>query len=140
MRRDRLPAVSALLLFLAPAAQGAPEPIPVATPAGRKESVSFAKEVADILAARCVGCHSAALAENKLNLEEVAGMLKGGKRGPAVVPGKAEESLLFKMAAHRVEPVMPPKDKKDAKPLTPEELGLIKLWIDAGAKDDSAEE
>ena len=34
---------------------------------------------------------------------------------------------------------MPPKDKKDAKPLTPEELGLLKLWIDAGAKDDSAE-
>ena len=35
---------------------------------------------------------------------------------------------------------MPPKDKKDAKPLTPEELGLLKLWIDAGAKDDSAED
>ena len=34
---------------------------------------------------------------------------------------------------------MPPKDKKDQKPLTPEELGLLKLWIDAGAKDDSAE-
>ena len=66
-------------------------------------------------------------------------MLKGGKRGPAIVPGKADESLLFKMAAHRVEPVMPPKDKKDQKPLTPEELGLLKLWIDAGAKDDSAE-
>ena len=41
------------------------------------------------------------------------------------------------MAAHRAEPVMPPKEKKDETPLTPEELGLIKLWIDAGAKDDS---
>ena len=78
----------------------------------RKEPVSYAKEVADILDAKCVGCHSGALAENKLNLEDVAGMLKGGKRGPAIVPGKADESLLFKMAAHRVEPVMPPKDKK----------------------------
>ena len=46
-------------------------------------------------------------------------MLKGGKHGPAIVPGKADESLLFKMAAHRVEPVMPPKDKKEQKPLTP---------------------
>jgi WD40 repeat protein len=92
-----------------------------------------------VLAAKCVGCHSEALAENKLNLEEVSGMLKGGKRGPALVPGKADESLLFKMAAHRVEPVMPPKEKKDAKALTSEELGLIKTWIDAGAKDDSAE-
>ena len=34
---------------------------------------------------------------------------------------------------------MPPADKKDAKPLTPDELGLLKLWIEAGAKDDSAE-
>ena len=58
----------------------------------------------------------------------------------AIKPGQAEDSLLFKMAAHRVEPVMPPVDKKDAKPLTPEELGLLKLWIDAGAKDDSAEQ
>ena len=46
-------------------------------------------------------------------------MLKGGKHGPAIVPGKADESLLFKMAAHRVEPVMPPKDKKDAEAAHP---------------------
>jgi hypothetical protein len=44
------------------------------------------------------------------------------------------------MAAHRIEPVMPPKDKKGVAPLTPEELGLIKLWIDAGARDDSDED
>jgi WD40 repeat protein len=113
-------------------------PIPVAVP-DRKAPVSYAKEVAEILDAKCTGCHGGALAENKLNLEDVAGMLKGGKRGPAVVPGKAEESLLFKLASHRAEPSMPPKDKKDQKPLTPEELGVLKLWIDAGAKDDSAE-
>ena len=105
----------------------------------RKEPVSYAKEVADILEDKCVGCHGAALAENRLNLESVAGMLKGGKRGPAIVPGKADESLLFTMAAHRVEPVMPPKDKPANKPLDPAELGLLKLWIDAGARDDSAE-
>ncbi|MDR3636139.1 MAG: hypothetical protein P4L84_20220 [Isosphaeraceae bacterium] len=119
-------------------ASAAPEPIKVAVPS-RKEPVSYAKDVADLLDGKCTGCHSTALAENKLNMEDVAGMLKGGKRGPAIVPGKADQSLLFKMAAHQVEPVMPPKDKKDQKPLTPEELGLIKLWIDAGAKDDSAE-
>lgn len=126
--------LAALLLTAA----DAPTPIPVSVPT-RKEPVSYANEVADVLDAKCVGCHSSALAESKLNLEEVAGMLKGGKHGPAIVPGKADESLLLKMAAHRVEPVMPPKDKKGNPPLTPEELGLIKLWIDAGAKDDSSE-
>ncbi len=113
-----------------------PKPIEVNVPK-RSAPVSYAKDVADLLDAKCAGCHGAALAENKLNMETVAGMLKGGKRGPSIRPGKADESLLFKMAAHRVEPVMPPKDKKDLKPLTPEELGLLKLWIDAGAKDDS---
>jgi WD40 repeat protein len=113
-----------------------PTPIAVTIPA-RKEPVSYAKEVADILDAKCVGCHNGALAESKLNLEDVAGMLKGGKRGPAIVAGKADQSLLFQLAAHRAEPPMPPPDKKDQTPLTPEELGLLKLWIDTGAKDDS---
>jgi WD40 repeat protein len=114
----------------------APTPIAIVAP-DRTEPVSFAEEVADILAAKCTGCHSAALAESKLNIEDVAGMLKGGKRGPAIVAGKADDSLLFRLAAHRAEPVMPPKQKKDQVPLTPEELGLLKRWIDGGAKDDS---
>jgi WD40 repeat protein len=112
------------------------KPIAVKTPE-RKEPVSYTNELADILADRCVGCHGEALAENKLSLENVPAMLKGGKRGPALVPGKASESLLFRMAAHQVEPVMPPQDKPGNSPMTGEELGLLKLWIDAGAKDDS---
>ncbi|GAC1470143.1 MAG: hypothetical protein NVSMB9_14940 [Isosphaeraceae bacterium] len=115
-----------------------PTPIPVSVPT-RKEPVSYAKDVVEVLSAKCVSCHSDVLAENQLNMEEVAGMLKGGKGGPAIVPGKADESLLFKMASHRVRPVMPPEKKKDAKALSPDELGLLKLWIDAGARDDSEE-
>ena len=79
------------------------------------------------------------LAEKGLNLESVAGMLKGGKRGPAIVRGKADVSLMFKMAAHRVEPVMPPEDKPANKPMTSLELGLLQTWINQGATDDSEE-
>jgi WD40 repeat protein len=127
---------SLLAVFLISA--DGPQPIAVAVPA-RDKPVSYSKEVSDILDAKCVGCHGAGLIEGKLSMEDVAGLLKGGKHGPAISPGKSDESLLFKMASHRVEPVMPPVDKKDAKPLTPEELGLLKLWIDSGAKDDSAD-
>lgn len=117
-----------------------PTPIEVKAPDRREQGpVSYAGEVAGILGDKCAGCHGSALTESKLNMEEVAGMLKGGKHGPAIVPGKADESLLFRMAAHRVDPVMPPKDKPGNSPLTPEELGILKLWIDAGARDDSAE-
>src|SRR5690242_18973122 len=74
----RLPSLPLAALFLAalPSSSPAgPTPIPVAVPT-RNEPVSYAKDIADILAAKCVGCHSDALAENKLNIEEVAGMLK----------------------------------------------------------------
>lgn len=116
----------------------ADDAIAVAVPK-REKPVSYGREIADVLDAKCAGCHGAGLAESKLNMETVAGMLKGGKHGPAIVPGKADESLLFKMAAHRVKPFMPPAEKKDLQPLTPAELGLLKLWIDSGAKDDSSE-
>ena len=109
------------------------KPIAVAVP-NRNEPVSYSQEIADILDAKCVGCHSGALSESKLNLEDVPGMLKGGKKGSAIVAGKADESLLFKLALRTGSPVMPPKDKKDQSPLTPDELGLLKLWIDAGAR------
>ncbi len=125
-----------LVVALFALAADPPKPIEVKLPK-RPAPVSYAQDVADVLDAKCAGCHGSALAEKGLNMESVAGMLKGGKRGPALRPGKADDSLLFKMAAHRVDPVMPPKEKKDLKPLTPDELGVLKQWIDAGAKDDS---
>jgi len=62
-------------------------------------------------------------------------MLKGGELGPAIVPGKASESLLFQSAIHDSDSEMPPKGNKvGAVNLSPEELALLKLWIDQGAK------
>ncbi len=114
------------------------KPIPVKeTQSGIK--VSYSLQIADLLENKCTGCHGSVLAEKRLSLESVADMLKGGKSGPAIVRGKADESLMFKMAAHRIQPVMPPKDKPANKPMTSVELGLLKTWIDSGAKDDSDE-
>jgi len=103
----------------------------------RDKPVSYVLEILDILDEKCLGCHNTALAENGLNMEEIAGLLEGGDSGPAIVPGNAEGSLLFRLAAHRAEPFMPPVEEEQLKPLTPEELGLLKLWIDQGAKDDT---
>ncbi len=101
--------------------------------------MSYSREIAELLEDKCTGCHGSVLAEKGLVLESVAGMLKGGKRGPAVVRGKADLSLVFTMAAHRIRPVMPPEDKPANKPMTSVELGLLKLWINEGAVDDSEE-
>jgi hypothetical protein len=64
-----------------------------------------------------------------LDVRERAALLKGGKRGPAIVPGKAEESLLYKAVRRDGELQMPPG--KTA--LTPAEVGAIRDWINKGA-------
>lgn len=101
------------------------------------QTISYAETISEILFDKCVGCHSEALAENGLNMEEFEGLMTGGRTGPAVVPGKSDESLIYLLSAHRQAPAMPPIEKADLKPLTPEELGLLKRWIDDGAKNDT---
>lgn len=107
------------------------KPIPVA-PLDRKDSVTYEKDVAPIFAAKCQVCHAGNLTEGKFDLGTHAGLMKGGKKGPAVVPGKAEESRLWLMSSHRIKPIMPPKTEDN--PLTPQEVAVLKLWIDQGAK------
>jgi hypothetical protein len=52
-----------------------------------------------ILENRCAACHGQAQASG-LDLRQRETILRGGKRGPAVVPGKPDESLLYKAIAH----------------------------------------
>ncbi len=100
----------------------------------RSKPVEFSTEIAPILRANCIACHHEKKATGGLNLESPQTILKGGEQGPAVVPGKSTESLLLKVAAHQQESIMPPPDNiVGAKPLTPAQLGLLKLWIDQGA-------
>lgn len=98
------------------------------------QPVDFQSEVLPVLRRNCIACHNSAKAENHLVLETPQSILKGGESGPAVVPKHALESLLLIAAAHLDDPMMPPPDNTvKAANLTPNELGLIKLWIDQGA-------
>jgi WD40 repeat protein len=103
----------------------------------REGDVDFEKEILPIFRRNCLACHSATEAQSDLVLESPQSILKGGSEGPAVVVGKSAESLLLKLASRSKEPHMPPPDNDvKAKALTPQELGLIKLWIDQGAKGE----
>jgi WD40 repeat protein len=100
----------------------------------RDKPVDFEAEVLPVLRRNCIACHNGTKSEDHLILETPQTILKGGDSGPAVVPKKSSESLLLKAAAHLDDPTMPPPDNNvKAVPLTPDELGLIKLWIDQGA-------
>ena len=80
----------------------------------------------------CVECHASGDAENNLILENHASLMKGGDAGSPVVPGKSADSLLMKSIEGRDKvKIMPPGKKKK---LEASELGVIKEWIDGGAK------
>ena len=107
----------------------------------RTTPVDFGKEIMPILKRNCVACHHKAEAEGGLVLESLAAMMKGGDSGPAVVGKDSAGSLLLSRATGEEEPLMPPEDNSvGASPLTPEELGLLQLWIEQGAVGSDAEE
>lgn len=90
----------------------------------------FEREVRPIFAARCAACHSA---ETKpaggLRVDDRRGLLTGGASGPAVVPGKPEESLLLRRTAHDAKRRMP----AEGEPLTDAQRDAIARWIADGA-------
>lgn len=107
--------------------------LPIAAPA---QTVDYTKQIAPLLEQYCVDCHSADDADGEFALDTFAALMKGGEEGAAVLAGKANDSLLVKFLEGRSgrggkNEFMPP-GKRDK--LKPEEIALIKAWIDAGAK------
>lgn len=115
-------------------------PLPIAD-LKRSEPVNFAREIHPLLKRNCLACHNTTKAKADLNLESPEMMRKGGETGPALVPGKSAESLLLKSAAHLDEDLVmpPPGNKVKAANLTPDELALLRLWIDQGAPGEGVE-
>ncbi|HEV7406457.1 MAG TPA: c-type cytochrome domain-containing protein [Chthoniobacteraceae bacterium] len=130
------PRFASLLLAATVAASAADKgPLPIAD-VQRKEPVNFDRDLLPFLNDNCLACHCKTTTKGGLNMETPELMLKGGETGPGIVPKKAMESLVLQAAAHLESDLsMPPRDNKaKAKNLTPEQLGLLKLWIDQGAK------
>src|SRR2546430_1864148 len=96
------------------------------------------KQVQPIFAKHCLSCHDAKEAEGKLVMETYASLMKGGEDGAAIIPGKADESPLIQQVEHKEKPFMPPPKKGDR--LSPEEIALLRRWIDSGAPGPPAGE
>jgi hypothetical protein len=94
--------------------------------------VSFSKDIQPILQNSCWKCHGAAIQLSKLDLRTREAALKGGDHGPSLVPGKAEESRLFRLVSGLEKPAMPMDGK-----LSPEQIAAIKDWIEQGAPWDN---
>lgn len=91
----------------------------------------YQRDIKPMLARQCVLCHGPTALKGKLLLDTAAGARKGGEHGPAIVPGKPDESLLLQViqGQHREVGRMPLKRP----PLDSEQVQLLREWIAAGA-------
>lgn len=120
--------VLTLALLFPPFASGADAP--AASPP------DYNAHIAPLFKKYCVGCHDAESAEGQFALDTYPALLKGGEHGAAVVAGDSKRSRLVRLIAGEADPKMPPKDA-DAPSMKPEEIALIRAWVDAGAKGPS---
>jgi hypothetical protein len=97
---------------------------------GPARRVDFARDVRPILVQHCLGCHGPSKQKGGLRFDRRAAAIKGGDSGPAIVPGKAGESLLVQLTSGLEEDrVMPPKGPR----LSEQKVGILRDWIDQGA-------
>ncbi len=93
------------------------------------EEAFFEANIRPILLGRCVECHGPEKQKNGLRVDSLSALIQGGKSGPAISPGKPEESLLIHAVRRMDEDLkMPPKV-----PLAKHEMDNLVLWIRNGS-------
>ena len=82
----------------------------------------------EVFKLHCAGCHSGTSPTAGLDLTSVSALLKGSQRGPVVVKGASENSILYQKVSDRT---MPPPGL--GQPLSSDQIEAIRKWIDTGA-------
>jgi Tol biopolymer transport system component len=117
----------ALLLLAAtrsvqPAAQTPKQPAPV----------SYTRQILPLFEKQCNVCHSGSAPASGYAMTTREALLKGGRHGVAIVPGKSNEGTFVKYLTGELKPKMPPGGALDL-----DTINLIRRWINEGAKFDS---
>jgi hypothetical protein len=98
--------------------------------ASAADKIDFAKDIQPIIKSTCVECHNPKKVKGKLRLDNKADAMKGGKEGKDIVPGKADDSLMYKLLIAKDPDDRMPQDKD---PLPAAQIEKIKQWINQGA-------
>ncbi len=133
---DGDPTVGLDLLARGGAAAPTPAPVlPAGPPAPLKPGdIAFSTDVAPILIDRCGKCHGDRDPENNFAITTLTSLVKGGRSGPAIVPGKGEDSLLVKKL--RGAGIEGQRMPLNAPPLADADIATIATWINQGARID----
>jgi Protein of unknown function (DUF1553)/Protein of unknown function (DUF1549)/Planctomycete cytochrome C len=125
-----LPGLLSLLVCMFGVFDGAlPLPQLLAQQTNEPDGEFFHTQILPILQSRCQSCHNDTLKLSGLSLQSASGLNIGGLHGPVVVPGKPEQSRLFRRVARLEKPYMP----MEGEPLPEREVALLKSWIEKGA-------
>ena len=104
-------------------------------PAATKTGVTYATDIKPIFDASCVKCHDGTKKpRGGIALDTLGGILKGGKDGKILTAGDSTRGDLVMSVAHIGDPQSFMPKGKGSKKLTDEQIGLIRAWIDQGAK------
>ena len=108
-------------------------------PVSDQQGVTYAADIQPMFQKSCYPCHSSKSRKvgGKQRLDSLEGVLKGGEDGKAVVPGDSAKSDMVVMVSHLGDPddyMPPPKNRGHIQPLTKDQIGLIRAWIDQGCK------
>lgn len=106
-------------------------------PPAAKTDLTFEKDIKPMFEKTCLNCHGPEKPKSKYRVDSREAAIKGGSSDePAVIPGKSEKSPMVLFSADLVEEMeMPPIDKREKyPPLTKEQIGILRAWIDQGAK------
>jgi mono/diheme cytochrome c family protein len=120
------------LLVVAGIGQAAPDPAPLVAPAAR--AVDFTRDIEPIFAEHCHACHGPKKQKSDYRIDLRESAMKGGESGePPILPGRSADSpLIHFVSGIDADLLMPPK-KSDQARLTPEQIALLRAWIDQGA-------
>lgn len=102
-----------------------------------KGGLTYAKDIKPIFDQSCVKCHGAEKPKARLRLDSLQGALKGGEDGKVIKPGDSAGSPMVHSISYLGDPdfhMPPPHNKANIPRLTNEQVGLIRAWIDQGAK------
>lgn len=115
-------------------------PVEKLPPAAAKKGVTFDADIKPLFDKACFKCHGPDVEKpkGKFRADTAANVIKGGGEGASVTPGDSSKSSVLAMIAYLTEDeeyYMPPKDNKaKIAPLTKDEVGLVRAWIEQGAK------